>query len=110
MAEFRAPSVEQAVGRTSALMTTAVSSMVRKLVLGKESRYCRRGLRAQNGSRDIRFRIPAGRALEGPDTDTLTGEYRRNHAGTGVQMSAKSLQRHGKLWAEKVEVWLDGMQ
>jgi len=45
-------------------------------------------------------------ALEGPDTDTLTGEYRQNH-GTGVHFSASGLQAHGKLWAEKVEAYLD---
>lgn len=50
-----------------------------------------------------------GHALQGPDTDTLTGEYRQNN-GTGVHMSAKGLQMHGKLWAEKVEAWLDGMR
>ncbi|HEV3196275.1 MAG TPA: sialate O-acetylesterase [Bryobacteraceae bacterium] len=50
-----------------------------------------------------------GLALEGPDTDTLTGEYRQNH-GAGVHMSARGLQAHGKLWAEKVEAWLDGMR
>lgn len=50
-----------------------------------------------------------GLALQGPDTDTLTGEYRQNH-GTGVHMSAAGLQAHGKLWAEKVEAWLDGLR
>jgi len=50
-----------------------------------------------------------GLALPGPDTDTLTGEYRQNH-GTGVHMSAAGLQAHGKLWAEKVEAWLDSMR
>jgi hypothetical protein len=48
-----------------------------------------------------------GLALQGPDTDTLTGEYRQNH-GTGVHMSSKGLQAHGGMWAEKVEAWLDG--
>jgi hypothetical protein len=47
-----------------------------------------------------------GIALEGPDTDQLTGEYRQNN-GTGVHMSAKGLEAHGKLWAEAVEAWLD---
>jgi hypothetical protein len=50
-----------------------------------------------------------GVALEGPDTDRLTGDYRQNN-GTGVHMSAKGLQEHGRLWAEKVEAWLDGLQ
>ena len=50
-----------------------------------------------------------GLALEGPDTDTLTGSNRQNH-GMGVHMSAQGLQAHGKLWAEKVEAWLDGVR
>ena len=49
-----------------------------------------------------------GLALQGPDTDTLTGDYRQNQ-GTGVHMSAMGLQAHGRLWAEKVTAWLDGM-
>ena len=48
-----------------------------------------------------------GLALEGPDTDALTGSNRQNN-GTGVHMSAQGLQAHGKLWAAKVEAWLDG--
>jgi hypothetical protein len=47
-----------------------------------------------------------GIALEGPDTDKLTGECRQNN-GTGVHMSAKGLLAHEKLWAEAVEAWLD---
>ena len=47
-----------------------------------------------------------GLALQGPDTDTLTGESRQNH-GAGVHMSAGGLQAHGKLWAEAVAAWLD---
>ena len=50
-----------------------------------------------------------GVALEGPDTEALTGEARQDH-GTGVHMSAQGLQAHGKLWAEKVEAWLDGIR
>ncbi len=46
-----------------------------------------------------------GLALEGPDTDTLTGENRQN-GGTGVHMSAKGLQAHGGMWAEKVGQWI----
>ena len=46
-----------------------------------------------------------GLALEGPDTDTLTGENRQN-GGTGVHMSAKGLQAHGEMWAEKVSQWI----
>jgi len=48
----------------------------------------------------------AGIALEGPDTDQLTGDNRQN-GGRGVHFSDKGLQAHGKLWAEKVEQWLD---
>jgi Carbohydrate esterase, sialic acid-specific acetylesterase len=46
-----------------------------------------------------------GLALEGPDTDTLTGENRQN-GGTGVHMSAKGLEAHGEMWAEKVGQWI----
>jgi len=47
-----------------------------------------------------------GIALEGPDTDTLTGELRQNR-GKGVHFSAEGLNAHGRLWADKVSVWLD---
>jgi len=47
-----------------------------------------------------------GIALEGPDTDTLTSDYRQNN-GTGAHFSASGLQAHGRLWAEKVESYLD---
>jgi hypothetical protein len=47
-----------------------------------------------------------GLALEGPDTDTLTGTYRQN-GGTGVHFSDAGLKAHGLLWAEKVEIYLD---
>ncbi len=50
-----------------------------------------------------------GLALEGPDTDTLTGDYRQDN-GTGIHMSAKGLVAHGRLWAEAVEAWLDRSQ
>lgn len=50
----------------------------------------------------------SGIALEGPDTDTLTGEYRQNN-GTGVHFSEKGLQAHGRLWAEKVGAYLDSI-
>jgi hypothetical protein len=48
----------------------------------------------------------AGLALAGPDTDRLTGSNRQND-GLGVHFSDKGLQAHGRLWAEKVEAWLD---
>lgn len=44
-------------------------------------------------------------ALPGPDTDTLTGDSRQNH-GAGVHMSAKGLEAHGRMWAEKVAEWI----
>lgn len=44
-------------------------------------------------------------ALEGPDTDALTGDY-REQSGKGVHFSERGLQTHGKLWAEKVGNWL----
>ncbi|HEY3418856.1 MAG TPA: sialate O-acetylesterase, partial [Armatimonadota bacterium] len=43
-----------------------------------------------------------GLALEGPDTDTLTGDYR-----AGIHFNAKGLKKHGEMWAEKVGVYLD---
>jgi hypothetical protein len=39
-------------------------------------------------------------ALLGPDTDTLTGDN-RDKDGKGIHLSAKGLQTHGKMWAEK---------
>jgi hypothetical protein len=44
-------------------------------------------------------------AIEGPDTDTLTGDNRQNN-GTGVHFSGKGLQAHGRMWAEKVAHWI----
>jgi hypothetical protein len=51
----------------------------------------------------------AGIALEGPDSDRLTGPNRQNN-GTGVHMSDAGLKAHGKLWADKVEAWLDSLK
>jgi serine/threonine protein kinase len=48
----------------------------------------------------------SGVALEGPDTDALTGDN-RDQGGQGVHFSPKGLRAHGRLWAEKVGVWLD---
>ena len=48
----------------------------------------------------------SGVALEGPDTDTLTGSNRQNN-GKGVHLSAQGLQAHGRMWADKVSLWLD---
>jgi hypothetical protein len=47
-----------------------------------------------------------GEALEGPDTDTLTGEH-RDQAGQGIHFSAKGLEAHGRLWAVHVLAWLE---
>jgi len=47
-----------------------------------------------------------GVALEGPDTDTLTGENRQNN-GTGTHFSDAGLKAHGLLWATAVERYLD---
>lgn len=49
-----------------------------------------------------------GTALEGPDTDRLTGDNRQNQ-GKGVHLSDKGLQAHGKLWADKVAAWLSSL-
>jgi serine/threonine protein kinase len=47
-----------------------------------------------------------GVALEGPDTDALTGDN-RSDGGKGIHFSGKGLRAHGKLWAEKVSAYLD---
>jgi hypothetical protein len=47
-----------------------------------------------------------GLALEGPDTDQLTGDNRQNN-GKGVHFSAQGLKAHGELWADKVAAYLD---
>lgn len=47
-------------------------------------------------------------ALQGPDTDTLTAQYRQNN-GKGTHFSGAGLQAHGLLWAKSVEAWLDGV-
>ena len=47
-----------------------------------------------------------GIALEGPDTDTLTGED-RDFDGKGIHFSPKGLKAHGIMWAEKVEPFID---
>ena len=46
-------------------------------------------------------------AFEGPDSDSLKGELRESN-GQGVHFSGQGLRQHGKLWAVKVLVWLDG--
>lgn len=46
-----------------------------------------------------------GIALEGPDTDTLTGGY-RDHDGKGIHLNRKGLVAHGNMWADKVGDYL----
>jgi hypothetical protein len=47
-----------------------------------------------------------GIALEGPDTDVLTGAF-RDGAGKGVHFSATGLREHANRWFEKIAPWLD---
>ncbi len=49
-----------------------------------------------------------GVALAGPDTDSLTSEY-RDHGGRGVHFNEQGLAAHGQLWAEKVSAYLDAV-
>lgn len=49
----------------------------------------------------------AGIALEGPDSDRLTGDL-RDSGGAGIHFSGKGLREHGTKWAEKVAPWLEG--
>ena len=62
------------------------------------------------GSPDLRAAQKAlwtsGVALEGPDTDALTGRF-RDAAGQGVHFSGPGLKEHARLWAEKVSAWLE---
>ncbi len=63
------------------------------------------------GSPDIRAAQAAlwksGLALQGPDTDVMTGPLRERD-GKGVHFSAAGLQAHGVAWADKVSPWLEG--
>ncbi len=47
-----------------------------------------------------------GVALEGPDTDALTSEWREN-GGKGVHFSDTGLREHAARWVEKVAPWLE---
>jgi len=62
------------------------------------------------GSPDIRAAQRAlwtrGIALEGPDSDALTGDL-RDGAGKGVHFSGRGLREHAQRWAEKLIPWLD---
>ena len=48
-----------------------------------------------------------GTALAGPDTDSLTMEW-REAGGQGVHFSGLGLKEHARLWLEKLAPWLDG--
>ncbi|KAK3279110.1 hypothetical protein CYMTET_12988 [Cymbomonas tetramitiformis] len=48
-----------------------------------------------------------GVALEGPDTDTLTGAY-RNQGGYGIHMSEMGQVALGRMWADKIIGYLEG--
>ena len=62
------------------------------------------------GSPDIRDAQASlwrdGVALEGPDTDALTGAL-RDGGGKGVHFSGPGLREHAAKWAEKVTPWLE---
>lgn len=47
----------------------------------------------------------AGIALEGPDSDALTGQLRERN-GAGVHFSGEGLQQHAARWNEKLSPWL----
>lgn len=64
------------------------------------------------GSAEVRAAQAAlwksGLALEGPDTDALTGAM-RDGGGRGVHFSGAGLKAHGRAWAAKVGAWLAGL-
>ncbi len=43
--------------------------------------------------------------LQGPDTDTLTGDH-RDFEGQGIHLSPKGLKVHGQMWAKHVGEYL----
>ena len=47
-----------------------------------------------------------GLAYEGPDTDTLGPAYRQDQ-GKGVHFNAAGLKKHGEMWAQAVEAYLN---
>ena len=67
-----------------------------------------------NGPEDPNIRavqqrhVDNGYALEGPDTDKLTGDYRAL-GGTDPHFSPKGLREHGRLWAEAVAKYLNSI-
>ena len=46
-----------------------------------------------------------GVAMEGPDTDTLTGDN-RDEGGLGIHLSPKGLGAHGRMWSDCVVRYL----
>ncbi len=48
----------------------------------------------------------AGVALEGPDSDALTGLFRDNQ-GRGVHFSGPGLHEHAARWVDKIAPWLE---
>lgn len=48
----------------------------------------------------------SGVAFEGPNTDTLTMPYRQQN-GLGIHLNDAGLKKHGQMWAEEVEKYLD---
>ncbi len=49
-----------------------------------------------------------GVALQGPDTDTLTGDH-RDQDGLGIHFSPKGLRVHGQMWAEILEQYVEAV-
>lgn len=48
----------------------------------------------------------SGVAFEGPNTDMLTMPYRQQN-GLGVHLNDAGLKKHGQMWAQEVEKYLD---
>jgi Carbohydrate esterase, sialic acid-specific acetylesterase len=48
----------------------------------------------------------SGIALQGPDTDALTMQYREKK-GQGIHFNDAGLQLHGRLWSQQVSAYLD---
>jgi hypothetical protein len=48
----------------------------------------------------------SGIALQGPDTDQLTGDL-RDAGGKGVHFSGKGLREHARRWSERVIPWME---
>lgn len=69
--------------------------------------YLNPGAPADDEIRAVQKRLwDEGLAWPGPDTDTLTGDY-RDREGKGIHLSPKGLKAHGEMWAEKVAAYLN---